>query len=79
MSGTQNDDQELFEGGPLLRWERSLRLAKPGTRPKAAKRTLIAVLIGWVPLAVIAGAQYLISADESARSFFLTSPFIRVF
>lgn len=64
-----NPNDELFDGGPLLRWERSLGLIKPG-RPRAAKRTLIAVLIGWVPLAVLTAAQFLFSADESAKSFF---------
>jgi hypothetical protein len=66
---TANMDHELFEGGPLLRWERSLGLLKSGRR-LAAKRTLLAVLIAWVPLAVLAAAQFLISADESAKTFF---------
>lgn len=61
--------EELFDGGPLLRGERALGLVKPG-RPLVARRALLAVLIGWVPLAVLAAVQSLISADESARSFF---------
>ena len=69
MSGTANVNDELFNGRPLLRWERSLRLVKPG-RPLAVRRTLLAVLIGWLPLAVLAAAQLLISSDESAKSFF---------
>jgi hypothetical protein len=69
MSATANVKDELFDGGPLLRWEQLLGLVKRG-RPLAARRTLIAVLIGWVPLAVLAAAQLLFSADESARSFF---------
>jgi ABC-type multidrug transport system fused ATPase/permease subunit len=69
MSGTANANDELFDGGPLLRWERLLGLVRHG-RPLAAKRTLVAVLIGWVPLALLAAAQLLFSADESAKSFF---------
>jgi hypothetical protein len=62
-------NDELFDGGPLVRWERSLGLVKPG-RPLVAKRALLAVFIGWLPLAVLAAAQLLLSADESAKSFF---------
>jgi ABC-type multidrug transport system fused ATPase/permease subunit len=69
MSGTANVNDELFEGGPLLRWERSLGLVKPG-QSLVARRALLAVLIGWLPLAVLAAAQRLISSDESAKSFF---------
>ena len=69
MSGTANVNDELFEGGPLLRLERSLGLVKPG-RPLVAKRASLAVLIGWLPLFVLAAAQLLILSDESARSFF---------
>jgi hypothetical protein len=64
-----NVSDELFDGGPLPRWERSVGLAKPG-RPLAAKRTLVAVLIGWIPLAILATAQLLLSGDETAKTFF---------
>lgn len=66
---TANVNDEVFDGGLLMRWERSLGLSKSG-RSVVAKRALIAVLIGWVPLAVLAAAQLLISSDESAKSFF---------
>jgi hypothetical protein len=69
MTGTANSNDELFDSGPLLRWERWVGLVKSG-RPVATKRTLIAVLIGWVPLAIVSAVQYLISGDESAKSFF---------
>ena len=68
MSDTANVNDGLFDGGPLLRWERSLFRGKPG-RP-LVRRTLLAVLIGWLPLAVLAVAQQLLSGDESAKSFF---------
>jgi hypothetical protein len=67
MSANVND--ELFDGGPLLRWERSLRLVKPGRR-LAGRRTLLAVLIAWVPLAVLTAVRLLFSGDESAGTFF---------
>lgn len=69
MSDEANANDELFSGGPLGRWERSFGLVKPG-RPRAARRSLLAVLIAWLPLAVLAGVQFLMSGDESARSFF---------
>ena len=66
---TANANDELFEGGPLVRWQRSLGLVKPG-RPLVARRALLAVLIGWLPLAILAAARLLVSSDESAKSFF---------
>lgn len=68
MSDTANVNDGLFDGGPLLRWEPSLFRGKPGRR--LARRTLLAVLIGWLPMAVLAAAQQVLSADESAKSFF---------
>ncbi len=69
MSGTANMTEEVFDGGPLLRWERKLRLVKPG-RQLNARRALLAVLIAWLPLAVLNAAQFLVFGDESAKSFF---------
>jgi hypothetical protein len=69
MSDTANLSEELFEVETLLRWERSLGLNKPRW-PRAAQRTLIAILIGWVPLAILAAVQILILSDQTARSFF---------
>ena len=66
---TANINDEVFVGGPLTRWERSLGLLK-AHRSLVANRALIAVVIGWVPLAILAGVQLLISSDESAKSFF---------
>lgn len=61
--------EEVFDGGPLTRLERSLGLAKSG-HSRVAKRALLAVLIGWVPLAVLAAVQLLFFSGESAKSFF---------
>lgn len=69
MSATANPNDELFDGGPPLRLERLLGLVKPG-QPMLSRRAMLAVLIGWLPLAVLAAAQLLISSDESAKSFF---------
>jgi hypothetical protein len=69
MSDTANVPEELFEGETLLRWERSLGLQK-SRWPRAAQRTLVAILIAWVPLAILAAVQVLILSDETARSFF---------
>jgi hypothetical protein len=66
---TANVNEELFDGSPLLRWERSLGLVRPGS-PLFARRSLIAILVAWLPLAVLAAVQLLLSADESAKSFF---------
>lgn len=67
MTATTSDD--VFDGGPLLRWEQKLRLVKPG-RQLNARRAVLAVVIVWVPLAVMAAVQFLVSGDESAKSFF---------
>lgn len=66
---TANVNEELFDGSPLLRWERSLGLVQPGP-PPFARRALLAVLIAWLPLAIMATARLLISADASAKAFF---------
>jgi len=67
MSTNVND--AVFDNGPLTRWERSLGLTESG-KSLFVRRTLIAVLIGWVPLVVLAGVQFLFWSDESAKSFF---------
>src|SRR6201999_4485914 len=58
-----------FDSGPLLRWGRTLGLAKRG-RISAIRRIVLAVLIGWLPLAVLSIVQLLISGDLSAKLFF---------
>ena len=66
---TADSSAELFDGGPLRRWERSLGLIKPG-RQLATRRILVAVVITWVPLAVLTTVQFLFFNDESAKTFF---------
>ena len=67
MTASTNDD--VFDSGLLLRWEQKLRLVKPG-RQLNARRALLAVVLTWVPLAVVTAVQSLVSGDESAKSFF---------
>lgn len=68
-SSTANVNEELFDGGPPLRLQRSLGLIEPG-RPLVARRALLALLIGWLPPAVLAVGYLLISADQSAKTLF---------
>ena len=69
MSRSVDIGEDVFEGGPLLRWERSLGFIKP-VGAQVGRRILIAVAIGWLPLAVLAAVELLISSDASAKSFF---------
>lgn len=68
MSANVND--EMFQGGPLLRLERSLGLANPDRPWAGGRRALLAVVVCWVPLAVLNAYQFLIVGDEAAKSFF---------
>lgn len=67
MNVTANVNDELFHNAPPLRIERALGLIKPG-RPHVARRALLAALIAWAPLAIIAKVQLLTFTNE--RSFF---------
>ena len=58
-----------FDGGPPLRLQRSPGLVKPG-QPRAFKRALLAVLISWVPLAVLAELQHLFVPRQTFASFY---------
>ena len=69
MSGSANITDDLFEGSSLLRLERSLGFVNP-VGPQVGRRILIAFMIGWLPLAVLAAVEYLISSDGSSKSFF---------
>jgi hypothetical protein len=50
---TARIDRELFDGGPPCRPQRSLGLIKPG-EPRIVWRVILVVLLGWVPLIVLA-------------------------
>ena len=60
---------ELLYGGPPHWVQRSLGLIKPGD-PMIARRAELVVLVGWVPLVVLAVAQSVILRNQMAKSFF---------
>jgi hypothetical protein len=60
---------ELLHGGPPHWLQRSLGLIKPGN-PMIARRAKLVVLVGWVPLVVLAVAQSIILRNQMAKSFF---------
>jgi hypothetical protein len=62
-------DEELFDGGPPLGTLKALGLVRPAER-HTAHRALIATIIGWMPLAVLATAEELAYPGGTARSFF---------
>ena len=70
MSGKSQVDAELFESGPPLKWQKSVGLVKPG-EPRAIRRAQLVMLIGWMPLALLAAVQFLVFDDAAAKSFFL--------
>jgi hypothetical protein len=69
MSATVRQSGELLYGGPPHRLQRSLGLIKPDD-PKIARRAELVVLVGWVPLVVLAVAQSFILRNQMAKSFF---------
>jgi hypothetical protein len=46
----------MFDGGPPIRLQMALHLAKPG-QPRIAERATLVAFLGWVPLAVFAAQQ----------------------
>jgi len=69
MSVTALQSGELLYGGPPHWLQRSLGLIKPGD-PMIARRAELVVLVGWVPLVVLAIAQSIILRNQMAKSFF---------
>ena len=69
MAGAGHIDDELFDGGPPLRWQRSLGLVRPGDS-RSVRRAQLVMLIGWVPPAVLAAFHALVMRDEAAKTFF---------
>ncbi len=65
----ENSDDELFDGGPPLRWQKSLGLVRPGDA-RSVRRAQLVMLIGWVPPALVAAVQGFILRDEAAKTFF---------
>jgi len=69
MGVTVQQSGELLYGGPPHRLQRSLGLIKPGD-PMIARRAELVVLVGWVPLVVLAVMQSFILRNQLAKSFF---------
>lgn len=69
MSDAIYSDRHVFDGGPPLRFQRSLGLVKPD-QPRVVRRALFAAAIAWVPLALVTALQTLRFGDGSASSFF---------
>ena len=67
MNETVRTERELFDGGPPYRLQRSLGLLKPN-EPRMVWRVALAVLVGWVPLAVLTAAQDLALGADRTRS-----------
>ena len=70
MNETVRTERELFDGGPPSRLQRSLGLVKPN-EPRMVWRAVLAVLVGWVPLVVLAAAQDLTLGADRTRSLLL--------
>src|SRR5262245_50885741 len=69
MGVTVRQGGELLYGGPPHWLQRSLGLIKPGD-PMIARRAELVILVGWVPLVVLAVAQSFILRNQMAKSFF---------
>jgi hypothetical protein len=69
MGVTVQQSGWLLEGGPPHWLQRSLGLIKPGY-PMIVRRAKLVVLVGWVPLVVLAIAQSIILRNQMAKSFF---------
>jgi hypothetical protein len=62
-------DYELFDCGPPLAWQKALRLLKPPEERHISRPVLAAVVVGWLPIALLAGALA-ITGHPTAFSFF---------
>jgi hypothetical protein len=71
-------DTHSFEGGPPLKLERWLGITKPSDN-RVCFRAVAVVLVGWLPLAVLAAVQEITSGNGSLQSFLLDSgPYARL-
>lgn len=68
--GNSAVESVLLEGGPFSRLETRLGLIRPGER-RVRRRALLAALIGWVPLAVLAAVEGHALGDTPLESFLL--------
>jgi hypothetical protein len=69
MAGAVYINDDLFAAGPPMRLRQALRLVKPG-EPRVGRLAIIVVLVGWMPLALLALVEILIFPNHPASSFF---------
>jgi hypothetical protein len=67
MAETNRADNEIFDGGPPLRLEKSLGLIKPNER-RSFQRAMLAVLIVWAPLFVLSAIESLMLKENKLGS-----------
>ena len=70
MSEMVQTDSEIFAGGPPFRWQRSLGLITPDN-PRIIHRAVLAGVVGWVPLVVLAIVQDSAWGEEKLRALLL--------
>jgi len=70
MSATIPYERELFRGGPPFWLQKWLHLITPGD-PKIARRAIVVVLVGWLPLLLLAVVQGLAWHGGTEGSFLL--------
>jgi hypothetical protein len=68
MNATVQQSDELFQSGPPLRLKQLLGFVKTGGA-SIARRAMMAVLISWVPLALMAAVRVFILREDEGRSF----------
>jgi len=61
-------DTTFFDGGPPLKFERRLGLSRPG-RETVLRRAVLAIVVGWIPLLVLAGAQSALAQTTTFMDF----------
>lgn len=64
------DEQSIFAEPKHVAVLRRLRIIKPEHRAHAFRRVILAMAVGWVPLAILCGVRWLVSGDSAALAFF---------
>jgi hypothetical protein len=67
MAQPNPPDDEIFDGGPPLRLEKSLGLIKPNQR-RSIQRAVLVVLIVWAPLVIFSAIESLVLEENRLAS-----------
>jgi hypothetical protein len=67
MAQLNRGDNEIFDGGPPLRLEKSLGLIKPNER-RSVQRAVLVVLIAWAPLIILSAIESLVLEENRLGS-----------